>query len=174
VNPTPQNRIDEFDHPPYGLANVSLEDLLELLQELRPFLQPKLPPFDRSTFRLFSSLISTLSFVISSRSRFSTAPISQSCGWEIDQYHQVMRKSRIEHWVFSSSRGRYRPFQHTIYLGEIEVTEHWRDHPALRNSFHPGSSSGVSSPMCFEPAGPLSRSAVNTERCRNRSGDPNR
>src|ERR1700730_9348694 len=36
--------------------------------------KPKLPPLDRSTFRLFSSLISTLSFVISSRSRFSSAP----------------------------------------------------------------------------------------------------
>jgi hypothetical protein len=36
--------------------------------------KPKLPPFARSTFRLFSSLISTLSFANSSRSRFSTAP----------------------------------------------------------------------------------------------------
>ena len=31
VDPTPQNRIEQFDHPPYGLADVSLEDFLELL-----------------------------------------------------------------------------------------------------------------------------------------------
>src|SRR5215469_6713083 len=45
----------------------------------------KLPPFARSTIRLFSSLISIRSLVNSSRSRLSTAFISQSCrGWEID------------------------------------------------------------------------------------------
>src|ERR1017187_7956267 len=43
----------------------------------------KLPPFATSTIRLFSSLISTRSFAISSRIRFSTAFISQSRrGWE--------------------------------------------------------------------------------------------
>ena len=30
VHPTPQNRIDQFDHPPYGLADVAPEDFLEL------------------------------------------------------------------------------------------------------------------------------------------------
>jgi len=32
VHPTPQNRIDKFDHPSYGLADVFPEDFLELLQ----------------------------------------------------------------------------------------------------------------------------------------------
>jgi hypothetical protein len=41
--------------------------------------KPNLSSFNRSTFRLFSSLISTLSLANSSRSRFSTAPMSQSC-----------------------------------------------------------------------------------------------
>ena len=39
VHPTPQNRIDEFDHPPYGLADASSENAFELPQECRPFLQ---------------------------------------------------------------------------------------------------------------------------------------
>ena len=43
----------------------------------------------------------------------------------------------IEHWVFPFARGRNRLFQHSIYLREIEVTEHWRNHPALRNSLLP-------------------------------------
>jgi hypothetical protein len=38
VYPTPQNRIDEFAHPPYGLADVSPEDVLELSQQCRPLL----------------------------------------------------------------------------------------------------------------------------------------
>src|SRR5580704_16404226 len=38
--------------------------------------KPKLSPRPRSTFRLFSSLISTCSSANSSRSRFSTAPIT--------------------------------------------------------------------------------------------------
>jgi hypothetical protein len=42
VDPTPQNRIDEFDHPPYGLTDISPEDFLELLQECRPLLQLRL------------------------------------------------------------------------------------------------------------------------------------
>src|SRR5260370_22849051 len=81
--------------------------------------KPKLPPFDRSTFRLFSSLISTLSFAISSRSRFSTAPIRPLMPRVgVNQYHQVIRKSRVLNiGVFRSSRGRNRLFQHTIYLG---------------------------------------------------------
>jgi hypothetical protein len=39
VHPTPQNRIDKFNHPPYGLADISLKDFLKLLQERRPLLQ---------------------------------------------------------------------------------------------------------------------------------------
>jgi hypothetical protein len=39
VHPTPQNWIDKFNHPPYGLADISLKDFLKLLQERRPLLQ---------------------------------------------------------------------------------------------------------------------------------------
>jgi hypothetical protein len=39
VDPTPQNRIDQVDHPPDGLADIAPEDFLELLQESRPLLQ---------------------------------------------------------------------------------------------------------------------------------------
>src|SRR5258708_21681223 len=39
VHPTPQNRIDEFDHPPYRLTDVSPADFLELLPPRPPLLQ---------------------------------------------------------------------------------------------------------------------------------------
>jgi hypothetical protein len=39
VHPSPQNRIDEFNHSPYGLADVSPEDFLQLPQECRPLLR---------------------------------------------------------------------------------------------------------------------------------------
>src|SRR5271155_4106054 len=57
----------------------------------------------------------------------------------VNQYHQVVRKSRLLNiGVFSSARACHRLFQHPIYLCEIEVTEHWRNHPAWRNSLCPG------------------------------------
>jgi hypothetical protein len=39
VNPTPQNRINKFDQPSYGLADASSEKAFELSQECRPFLR---------------------------------------------------------------------------------------------------------------------------------------
>src|SRR5271169_5056871 len=39
AHPSPQNRIDHFNYPPYGLADVSPEDLLQLPQECRPLLR---------------------------------------------------------------------------------------------------------------------------------------
>ena len=58
--------------------------------------KPNLSPCNRSTFRLFSSLISTLSLANSSRSRFSTAPINQSClGWESIN----TTRSRVKEWL---------------------------------------------------------------------------
>src|ERR1035437_2604684 len=39
AHPSPQNRIDHFNYPPYGLADVSPEDFLQLPQECRPLLR---------------------------------------------------------------------------------------------------------------------------------------
>src|ERR1700745_1528357 len=57
----------------------------------------------------------------------------------VDQYHQVIRKPRVLNvGVLSPARGDNRLFQHPIYLSEVEITEHWRNHPALRNALCPG------------------------------------
>src|SRR6266478_3756555 len=73
--------------------------------------KPKLSPRPRSTFRLFSSLISTCSLANSSRSRFSTAPISQSCVLDVG--------------VLAVARGLFRLLQHPVHLGEVKVAEQW-------------------------------------------------
>src|SRR5258707_12908707 len=100
-HPTAKHWIDQLNDPIQGLRLVAAEYILELPQQRRSFLElgrvlhttrhrlrtrrkskprkPKLSPRPRATFRLFSSLISTCSLANSSRSRFSTAPISQSC-----------------------------------------------------------------------------------------------
>jgi len=44
VHPTPQNRIDKFNHPPYGLADISLKDFLKLLQERRSSAWARIEP----------------------------------------------------------------------------------------------------------------------------------
>ena len=102
VHPTAQHRVDQLHHPIHRLRLVAAEHVLELPQQRRPLLElrrvvgtPCAPPTadaaevepqeaealapPRSTIRLFSSLISTCRSANSSRSRFSTAPISQSC-----------------------------------------------------------------------------------------------
>src|ERR1019366_3921046 len=39
VHPASQDRVDQFDHPAYGLAGQSSEDLPELCQQRRSFLE---------------------------------------------------------------------------------------------------------------------------------------
>ena len=41
VHPTAKDRVDLFDHPFHGLADVLSEDLLELRQQRRPFLESR-------------------------------------------------------------------------------------------------------------------------------------
>ena len=57
----------------------------------------------------------------------------------VNQYHQIVRESCIlDVGVLTASRGGDRLFQHPVHLREVEVTEQWRNHPALRNSLLPG------------------------------------
>src|SRR3977135_379819 len=92
VHPTAQDRVNQLHDPIHWLRLVAAEHVFELPQQRSSLLElwrvvrrkskprkPKLSPRPRSTFRLFSSLISTCSSANSSRSRFSTATISQSC-----------------------------------------------------------------------------------------------
>src|SRR5215475_15197320 len=86
--------------------------------------KPKLSPRPRSTFRLFSSLISTCSLANSSRSRLYRPhqPIMSWVG--VNQDHQVIRKSCVlDVGVLAVARGLFRPLQHPVHLGEVKVTE---------------------------------------------------
>jgi hypothetical protein len=61
-------------------------------------------------------LISTCSLDNSSRSRFSTVAISQSCrGPDVNQDHQVIGETRIlDVGVLAAARGLFRPLQHNV------------------------------------------------------------
>src|SRR4249919_1496895 len=53
----------------------------------------------------------------------------------VDQDHQIICKPRIlDVGVLAEARGLFRPLQHAINLGEVEIAEQWRDDPALRNA----------------------------------------
>src|SRR5208283_293430 len=53
----------------------------------------------------------------------------------VDQDHQVVGEPRIfDVGVLAVTRGLLRPLQHPVHLGEVDVAEQWRDHPALRNA----------------------------------------
>src|SRR5271169_390953 len=56
----------------------------------------------------------------------------------VDQDHQVVRESRIfDVGVLAVTRSRLRPLQHPVDLGEVDVAEQRRNHPALRNALLP-------------------------------------
>jgi len=56
----------------------------------------------------------------------------------VDQYHPIICKTcLLNGGVFSVARGGNRFLQHPVHLSEIEVAEHWRNHPALRNALLP-------------------------------------
>src|SRR5271156_2523147 len=56
----------------------------------------------------------------------------------VDQDHQVVRESRIfDVGVLAVTRSLLRPLQHPVDLGEVDVTEQRRNHPALRNALLP-------------------------------------
>src|SRR6266478_4657749 len=53
----------------------------------------------------------------------------------VNQDHQIIRKSCVlDVGVLAETRGLFRPLQHPVHLGEVEVTEQRRDNPALRNA----------------------------------------
>ena len=53
----------------------------------------------------------------------------------VDQDHQVVSEPRIFNaGVLAVACGLLRPLQHPVHLGEVEVAEQRRDHPALRNA----------------------------------------
>src|ERR1700691_1537200 len=56
----------------------------------------------------------------------------------VDQDHQVVSESRIfDGGVLAIARGLPRPLQHPVNLGEVDVAEQRRNHPALRNALFP-------------------------------------
>src|ERR1700751_4586919 len=53
----------------------------------------------------------------------------------VDQDHQIICKPCIlDVGVLAEARGLFRPLQHAVNLGEVEIAEQWRDDPALRNA----------------------------------------
>src|SRR5208282_2736384 len=53
----------------------------------------------------------------------------------VDQDHQVVGEPRIfDVGVLAVTRGLLRPLQHPVHLGEVDVAEQRRNHPALRNA----------------------------------------
>src|SRR5215469_12410057 len=158
VHPSAKDRVDLVDHPPYGLADVLSEDLLELRQQRRPFLwfgrvvwSPLLVTAeDAAIFKTqerktssvcqindFALLFVYLYFEL--RQFFSQSfvhrlsqPIAARMG--VDQYHHVICETRVLNMGISlASSSLNRRFQHFVYLVEVEVAEHRRDHTALRN-----------------------------------------
>ena len=60
-------------------------------------------------------------------------PVMSGVG--VDQDHQIIGKPCVlDVGVLAVARGLFRPLQHPIHLGEVEVTEERRDHPALRDA----------------------------------------
>src|SRR6516162_1860002 len=144
-------------HPFDRLRPVSAEHRFELPHQRRPLFElgravrpprsastaevaevrnPKLSPRSRSTMRLFSSLISTCSLPNSSRSRFSTAPISHSHVADRRQSRlPVVSESRIfDIGVLAITSGLPRSLQHPIHLIEVDITEQGGDYAALWNA----------------------------------------
>ena len=53
----------------------------------------------------------------------------------VDQDHQIICKPCIlDVGVLAEARGLFRPLQHAVNLGEVEIAEQRRDDPALRNA----------------------------------------
>src|SRR5712671_2445659 len=89
--------------------------------------KPKLSPRPRSTFRLFSSLISTLQFGQLLPKPFLYRPHQPIMSRvSVNQDHQIIRKSCVlDVGVLAVARGLFRLLQHPVHLGEVKVAEQW-------------------------------------------------
>ena len=53
----------------------------------------------------------------------------------VDQDHQIVSKTRLlDVSVLAAVRRLLRPLEHSIDLVEVDITEQWGDHPALRDA----------------------------------------
>src|SRR5260370_20505311 len=162
IRPPTQDRIDLVDHLPHWLADVSPEDLPQLCKQRCPLFQLRRvirPPHpvtaeyatifkaqlrETSAFRRVASSPFVLFYPDSEftpslpHSSFHRPDEPVMPPMRVDQYHQIIRKTCIlDGGVFSVARGSDRFLQHPVHLSEIEVAEHWRNHPALWNALFP-------------------------------------
>jgi site-specific DNA recombinase len=159
VHPTAQDRVNQLHDPIHWLRLVSAEHFLELPQQRSSFLElgrvvgtPYAPTTTNTAeietqkaeaFAAAEVYISTLLFIdldLQFGELFAESflhrhhqPVMSGVG--VDQDHQIIGKPCVlDVGVLAVARGLFRPLQHPIHLGEVEVTEERRDHPALRDA----------------------------------------
>src|ERR1019366_2956896 len=162
VHPASQDRVDLLDHPPHRLADVPSEYLSQLCEQGCPLFQLRrvvrsphpvttedaaiLKAQKGETLSVRQVYHSTLIFIdlhselrqFLSQSPFYRLYQPVMTRMSVNQDHQVICKTRIlDLSVSSGARGLNRLLQHPIHLSEIDVTEHRRNHPALRDALLP-------------------------------------
>src|SRR5271166_1824358 len=68
---------------------------------------------------------------------YSTAPSRSPVGSGLAAYGAVSESRVFDGGVLAVARGLLRPLQHPVNLGEADVAEQRRNHPALRNALFP-------------------------------------
>src|SRR5438876_2946022 len=159
IRPATWDRVDQADHPIHGLGLVAAEHVFELPQQRRSFLElwremcsPDAPSTtdaaeieseEAEAFAAAEVHDPTLLFIdfdLQSGQFLPEAflnrrhqPVMPRVG--IHQDHQIVSKPRIlDAGVLAVACHLFCPLEHSVYLGEVEITEQWGDHSALRDA----------------------------------------
>src|SRR5271166_6301016 len=76
---------------------------------------------------------------------YSTAPSRSPVGSGLAAYGAVSESRVFDGGVLAVARGLLRPLQHPVSLGEVDVAEQRRNHPALRNALFPARNTPIAS-----------------------------
>jgi hypothetical protein len=149
-HPTAKHRIDQLNDPIHRLRLVAAENILELSQQRRSFLElgcvlrtprtsttanaSEVETQEAEALASTEVYVSTLVFIDLDLKfsqllpkPFLNRPHQPVMSWVgVNQDHQIIRKSCVlDVGVLAEARGLFRPFQHPVHLGEVEVTEQW-------------------------------------------------
>src|ERR1700730_9740812 len=149
-HPTAKHWIDQLNDPIQRLRLVAAEYILELPQQRRSFLElgcvlrtphatttanaSEVETQEAEAFASTEVYVSTLLFVNLDLQfsqllpkPFLNRPQQPVMSWVgVNQDHQIIRKSCVlDVGVLAEARGLFRPFQHPVSLGEVQVTEQW-------------------------------------------------
>ena len=159
IHPATQDRVDQLDHPVHGLGSMAAEHVLELPQQCRSFLElrreacsPDAPSTadaaevesqEAEAFAAAEVHDPTLLFIdfdLQSGQFLPKPflhrrhqPVMPRVG--VHQDHQIVSKTRIlDVGVLAVACDLLCPLEHPVYLVEVEITEQWGDHSALRDA----------------------------------------